>query len=533
MSIINEKFLAKISKVHSEYAFRGQDEANWKLHSSATRRLIKNLDTKVTNKVHFPEIYKSYHCDELIEPARTAGFDIEEGRTISDLQLLSKLQHYGAATGLIDFTWSPLVALWFACAIGETSDSDGKVFYVNLNDSQSFKRVPPGNEIQSVQEIFPQQGNDLPLYWEPMVESEASARIIGQRSVFVIGRPLIPDSIVNEIEIQSCDKKSMRKELSDIFDISERSLFRDIHGFSTVNRADSPIRIMGDPRYYLVLGNKSYQQGDYDAAINNYGKCIERAKDIREPYFLRGNAMAAVQDYGGALENYDLGEHCKKLYLNWTPNTHIVNDIDRCVLLYNRGNVKAVLNDHKGALKDYDKVIQLNSAGFLAKSVFFNRANTKVILRMFDKAIKDYEAVINIVDGSHGPSGKDAQYNKGNVLVMHGCFKGALECYDGLLQEGNSNPHTAENRDLVERIIERIGSERPVIDYKGPDVPSGQPGTYRFQVLIKVAVSSIKAETYIFKGNKGNTGNFGAMNFHGGKGFPGNILPVVRIEGST
>ena len=52
--------------------------------------------------------------------------EVMDGATLSDLQRLSVLQHQGAATGLLDFTEYPLVALWFACA--ERSDKDGKVF---------------------------------------------------------------------------------------------------------------------------------------------------------------------------------------------------------------------------------------------------------------------------------------------------------------------------------------------------------------------------------------------------------------------
>jgi hypothetical protein len=33
---------------------------------------------------------------------------------LSDLELLLELQHYGAATGLVDFSRDFLIALWFA-----------------------------------------------------------------------------------------------------------------------------------------------------------------------------------------------------------------------------------------------------------------------------------------------------------------------------------------------------------------------------------------------------------------------------------
>ena len=39
MSTVEEKFLSKVSRFHRALAFRGQEDANWKLHSSAVRRL--------------------------------------------------------------------------------------------------------------------------------------------------------------------------------------------------------------------------------------------------------------------------------------------------------------------------------------------------------------------------------------------------------------------------------------------------------------------------------------------------------------
>ena len=50
--------------------------------------------------------------EEMIKNARLQGHGEKDGQRFSDLELLAELQHYGAATCLIDFTYSAQVALW-------------------------------------------------------------------------------------------------------------------------------------------------------------------------------------------------------------------------------------------------------------------------------------------------------------------------------------------------------------------------------------------------------------------------------------
>ena len=528
MTRIEEKFLGKVNRFHTAFAFRGQEDASWELHSSAVRRLIRDTNRFPLNTPRFRRIYETYHRDELIEPARTAGFDIEEGRTISDLQLLAKLQHYGAATGLMDFTWNPLVALWFACVEGEKGDEDGKVFVINLNDPMRWRRVPSSDEAQSTEDIFLQHDDEVPLYWEPTARSEASARIIGQRSVFVIGRPLIPENaVVEKILINSSDKKEMRKELADIFDVSEGSLFRDVHGFSSVNRAVSPVRLMTDPDYYLMRGNSFYQQGDYSEAIDSYGRCIELAQDVREPYLLRGNARSEMQDYAGALEDYDLGQKCTRLYLNWPPNTQIVHDVEMPTILFNRGNVKAASGDYQGAIADYDRALELDLNEHLAESSFFNRANTKTALRRFEEAIEDYDQIIRMAD-SKGINAENAQFNKGNVLVLCGRFSEALQCYN---RSSRISDAGAGNRANAALLLERIGNARFTCNVD----ESATLGESLARVLVTVIDSSMKSEHFspLFQGNVGNVGNCGGNGVPGGKGFPGRMGFYVELSWSS
>lgn len=525
MTKIEEKFLSKVNRFHAAFAFRGQENASWKLHSSAVRRLVRDTDGIALDTPRFRRVYASYHRYELIEPARTAGFDIEEGRTISDLQLLAKLQHFGAATGLMDFTWNPLVALWFACAAGEKGDEAGKVFVIDLNDPMRWRRVPSGDDVQSTEDIFLQYDDDMPFYWEPIARSEASARIIGQRSVFVIGRPLIPDdAVVEEIEVDLSDKREMRKELADIFDVSERSLFGDMYGFSSVNRADSPVRLMMDPDYFLMRGNSFYQQGAYRDAIESYGRCIELAGDVREPYLLRGNARSEIQDYAGALQDYDSAQNCTRLYLNWPPNAQIVRDPEMHTILFNRGNVKAASGDYQGAVADYDRALELDLNGFLAGSIFFNRANVRTVLRTFEEAIKDYDQAILVAD-RQGRNTEKAHFNKGNVLVLCGRFSEALECYNRSSRISDSG---AGNRANAALLLERIGNARFTCDVD----ESVTLGESLARVSVTVVDSARKSEHFspLFQGNAGNTGNCGGNGLPGGEGFPGRMGFYVELS---
>ncbi len=113
------KYLARIQEKMAgqlgDLAYRGQRKAHWLLQSAAPRRLTRQWGQDVIHGPEFSDQYIAYHHGILLSPAREHGFGVENGREVSDLQLLAKLQHFGAATGLLDFTWNPLAALWFAC----------------------------------------------------------------------------------------------------------------------------------------------------------------------------------------------------------------------------------------------------------------------------------------------------------------------------------------------------------------------------------------------------------------------------------
>ena len=535
MTKIDEKFLSNISDSPGRCAFRGQENAAWELHSSAIRRLQN--DSKFQESITtpgFPGIFLNYHRDELIAPAHASGFGIEQGRKIWDLQLLAKLQHFGAATGLMDFTWNPLIALWFACKSAKNAkgpggeESDGKVFVVNLNDPQGFGQIPHKKKDQSIERVLRVHAEDRALYWEPMILSEAAARIIGQESVFVIGQPFIPERLVQEITINAQDKASFRKELADIFGITEESLYRDVHGFSKVNGVDSTIRLMSkDLKNHLHQGNALYQSGEYSEAIRSYTRSIALLPDVRELYFLRANAKSDSGDYSGALSDYDKAKKCGRLYIEDSEGNSQRDRRQMLMLLFNRGNSRAALNDHVGAIADFDDAIQYCPTEFWTIRVMFNRGNSKAMLQRLKEALADYDHILKHGTNEPGVPYEKARYNKGNMLLMLGRPEEAMECYEQASGAHFGDPNASRNLEAVIRAISYISGghkERVVTEPARSE---------RLPVRnVEVIYSNLERSSapIPFAGNVGNIGNTGGFSLLGGPGFGGGPGFAVQIS---
>ncbi len=136
-----------------QYLFRGVPDKTFDIQPSASRRLPKS---DRNNPVKLLKINQ-----ELIEKVRLLGHDQLSRERLSDLPLLSELQHFRAATCLIDFTSNALVALWFACeqtatkeedlnnennlGVEKTGDKneevDGKVYAVRVDDPSRYRTI--------------------------------------------------------------------------------------------------------------------------------------------------------------------------------------------------------------------------------------------------------------------------------------------------------------------------------------------------------------------------------------------------------
>ena len=517
MSKTIEQYISEIRKATPAsgiYAYRGQENFEWPLHSAATRRLIKNNYSILSPD--FSDQYLKYHREKLIEPARARGFDVENGLKISELQLLAKMQHLGAATGLLDFTWGPLVALWFAC---QDLEHDGKLFIVDTNDPINMTLVSNDENEQKVETVFSREDTSPRLsYWEPVPSGDATMRVLRQRSMFIIGRPLIPEDteFIKEIKISKEHKIPLIGDLN-ILDVNQSSLFMDLYGLSEAESVASPSREKKilEPKDFIRLGNQYYQQGNYSKAINAYNECIELISNVCEPYFSRGNAKAAIGDHHGAISDYDKAIQYKdRPWHTFDPNTTTLYFHPYLFMIYfNRGNSNAQLKYYEKALADYNKAIESVQDGEKQASLYFNRANVKADMGRFQEAIEDYDEAIKLGSG-------DAIFNKGNMFVVTDRFNEALDCYMKSPPQKMNSSSVEQNKNALNDVISLIAGRKYDIDNSGMPI----------KVIVQTANMNFKSTVFPFCGRVGNTGNFG-MSTSGGKGYSGGLGFAVFVTG--
>ncbi len=181
-----DEFLRLITdSPYSNWAFRGLADERWPL-SSKLSRYFENF--RVDRRA-WPEqeerilrIFKRKAHHFLTQPPDPND----------EFQWLALMQHHGAPTRLVDFTWSPYVAAFFAL---EAATGDAAVWALNpVQLSYVHEQTIPGGRRIAPPEMNPRvEGNlrkyflkaDIPFIWvgEPQVMNR---RLIAQSGTFAI-----------------------------------------------------------------------------------------------------------------------------------------------------------------------------------------------------------------------------------------------------------------------------------------------------------------------------------------------------------
>ena len=399
--------------------FRGQSNRDWPLDSSAERRLKKSGREFNTKEL------LNYLEKELIDSAKREGYDRQNGKELSDLELLAELQHHQAATCLIDFTRNFHIGLWFACAPND--DKDGKVFIVDSGNPSLFENITPERSKTSIEEIFSASEEDnFPfqkkvLYWQPPTQSK---RIIAQHSCFIFSSGKIPDGTYAEITIKKEDKPNIRLALYRYYGLDDKSVYRDFTGFASANSQDQGLPgkdqtslTKTDPVYAKTIkiftyikANEMAKRGEYEKAVKTYDRAIALDPDFADAYYNRGVAKVRLKEFQEAIKDFDKAIELKPddifCYLNRgvakdqiKEFREAIKDFDEAIDLdpeypysyVNRGIAKAKLGEHKEAVADFDKAIDLkpDDAEF-----YFNRGIAKAKLGEHKEAVADFDKAI-------------------------------------------------------------------------------------------------------------------------------------------
>jgi FRG domain. len=213
------------SSFNEDIWFRGQSEFNWKLSPGLMR--LTEAPSEGT----------------LLTRFKQSAAMLIDGSPKNDFDWLFLMQHYGVPTRLLDWSESPLTALYFAVAEKEnTLDAAlwslkptelNKIANISTNERNfipSFEDVELQN--YSVQTLSSNPRNKLaPI---ATIATRNSPRIQAQLGVFTIHhldiRPIEDFCVNNEVikyKIPSSSKKNIRAEL-DLLSIKKFTLFPEL-----------------------------------------------------------------------------------------------------------------------------------------------------------------------------------------------------------------------------------------------------------------------------------------------------------------
>jgi hypothetical protein len=229
----------QLGRFRSDYAFRGLSDCNYRLENS----FLRNCGERPELEYHLLRNFRKY--------ARTDNFS----QTATQLRALVLAQHHGLATRLLDWTYSPFVAMHFATSNTEKYDIDGviwKVDFVKVNNlipdplkqllidekCNAFTVEMLELECPTLQLLDKKIGSGQALFFEPPSTDD---RIVNQYALFSImtNATAVFDEWLNQhpevyrrIIIPAEIKWEIRDKL-DQANITERVLFPGLDGLAS------------------------------------------------------------------------------------------------------------------------------------------------------------------------------------------------------------------------------------------------------------------------------------------------------------
>lgn len=199
-------------RIHKlRYIFRGHANEEWKIES-LFHRIADPAKHTGEELLEFEASIKDNFFTRAHEYIGSGLF----GKTSSDLDWWTLMQHYGSPTRLVDWSRSPYVAAYFACI--DLHDSAGCVWCLHgseLNNCVSkiedFENIPTSS-VGLMNAFFNKVTSQSTIF--PIIRTITSDRMIAQQGMFTAARNIM-DSQHKVIE--SSIARSSLQDTSDVF----------------------------------------------------------------------------------------------------------------------------------------------------------------------------------------------------------------------------------------------------------------------------------------------------------------------------
>lgn len=198
--------------------FRGHANRAWELKPSCARK---------PHDIHDDEDLFSYWLRKAARHLSLSEFNAKR-----PLELLTVAQHHGLPTRLLDWSFNPLVALFFACK--ETTETDGSV-WIFKREKLSF--LPSTEGIKSHNPYVVIEGIKHEMI--ELMPSDTSLRMASQSGLFTahfnprksVGELMRPGDELIELIISRASKARLLVDL-ELCGISSSTLFDGLDGIS-------------------------------------------------------------------------------------------------------------------------------------------------------------------------------------------------------------------------------------------------------------------------------------------------------------
>ena len=375
-----DEFIAWANRFdEGEYVFRGVPNKAYKIQASAYRRPEEND----RNFEKFLNINK-----DLIKAARQRGYDQKDRTEWNELDILVELQHFRAATCLIDFSFSAQVALWFACQQEQKKEKNGglvnsdnlphgKVSAVKIKQPK-YTEIDPdfmNDEGEKRIDFFLKEDTKL-YYLQPKFQNN---RIIAQQSVLLFGNYEIDAD--KECFIEGGGKDKILTDLQRTTGYTEERLFPDFEGFAWVNRQAATYTATTF-QAYKDLGQYAYEKKQYKNAIDYFTQALDIEPNNAELYYIRGMVYLSNEENENAFKDFDKAIDLK---------------FDSAELYYNRGYLNQQQGLYSDAINDYDTAISKKED---YGEAYYRRGRSKYDLDQVEEALEDFERALPLQPNS-------------------------------------------------------------------------------------------------------------------------------------